>query len=155
MTNLSRRTVLGAVPLLAVVPAAASIKPDQGRLSPAIAALVEKRAQLKAESERLDDEGGRLDDAIEARGGGDDSEVFRLEERSTELMRKYWSAMYDILEIPAASVADLAVQFETLIEDSAIVSTDYTVVTFDLDIRGLEFLKRLPGEIARLAGGVS
>ena len=152
MTNLSRRTVLGAVPLLAAVPAIASTKPDHGKLSPAIAALVEKRVQLKAESERLDDEGGWLDDAIEARGGGDDSEVFRLEERSTELMRKYWSAMYDILEIPAASVADLAVQFETLIEDSADISMDQTVVTFDLDIRGLEFLKRLPSEIVRLAG---
>ena len=152
MKTLSRRTALAAVPLLVAVPALASTKPDHGKFSPSIAALVEKRTALKAESERLDDEGGRLDDAIEARGGGDDSEVFRLEERSTELMRKYWSAMYDILEIPAASVADLAVQFETLIEDSADISMDQTVVTFDLDLHGLEFLKRLPAEIARLVG---
>ncbi len=142
MKNLTRRTALAAVPLLAAVPAIASTKPDHGKLSPAIAALVEKRAVLKAESERLDNYDEGLDNA----------EVYRIEERSTELMQEYWSAMHDMLETPAESVADLTVQFETLIEDSADISTDQTVVTFDLDIRGLEFLKRLLSEFVRLAG---
>ena len=135
--------------MLVAVPALASTKPDHGRLSPAIAALVEKRTQLKAASERLDAQAGDLDDANKARGIVDLSEVFRIEKRSTELLQQFWELMYDMLEIPAASLADLGVQIEALVEDSTIVGD---LSSFDVDNGGVEFLQRLPSEISRLAG---
>ena len=128
---------------------------DQNKLSPSIAALVERRAALKAESKQLDDEANRVADAIKARGGEDKSEIFQLENRSTKIMQQHWELLYEMLAIPAATVTDVTVQIEALITDSAYVNEDGYLSSFDMSIGGLEFLQRLPSEIARLAGGLS